>query len=94
MNLERTVKMGTALSNPIRVKIIYLLNKNPMNIYELSKALELSRPVVYTHLKKLEDADLVESDLVLDGSRAKRVFKSKKFEFYIDNEEINKLFEK
>jgi len=46
-------------------------------IYELAKALNLSRPVVYAHLKKLEEADLVESDLVLDDARAKEYIKQK-----------------
>ena len=92
MNLERTAKMGDALSNPVRIKIIYLLNKKPMNIYELAKTLNLSRPVVYTHLKKLEEADLVESDLILDDARAKRIYKSKEFKFCIDNNKIDELF--
>jgi DNA-binding transcriptional ArsR family regulator len=93
MNLEKTAKIGDALSNPIRIKIIHLLNKNPMNIYELAKTLNLSRPVIYTHLKKLEDADLVESDLILDDARAKRIYKSKEFEFCIDNKKIDEFFE-
>ncbi len=93
MNLEKTAKIGDALSNPVRIKIIHLLNKRPMNIYELAKTLNLSRPVIYTHLKKLEDADLVESDLILDESRAKRMYKSRRFSFYIDNNEIDKFFE-
>jgi DNA-binding transcriptional ArsR family regulator len=92
MNLERTAKMGDALSNPVRIKIIYLLNKKPMNIYELAKTLNLSRPVIYTHLKKLEEADLVESDLILDDARAKRIYKSKEFKFCIDNNKIDELF--
>ena len=47
MKLIDVVKMGEVLSNPIRVKILYILNKQPKNIYELAKELELSRPVVY-----------------------------------------------
>ncbi len=94
MDLEKTVKIGTALSNPVRIKIIYLLNKKPMSIYELAKTLNLSRPVLYTHLKKLEEADLVESYLVLDDARAKRMYRAKKFKFYIDNDKINEFFEK
>ena len=93
MNLEKTVKIGDALSNPIRIKIVHLLNKKPMNIYELAKTLNLSRPVIYTHLKKLEDADLVESDLILDDARAKRIYKSKEFKFCIDNKKIDEFFE-
>ena len=92
MNLEKTVKIGDALSNPIRIKIIHLLNKKPMNIYELAKTLNLSRPVICTHLKKLEEADLVESDLILDDARAKRIYKSKEFKFCIDNDKIDEFF--
>ncbi|WP_421077287.1 winged helix-turn-helix domain-containing protein [Methanothermococcus sp. Ax23] len=93
MNLEKTIKIGDALSNPVRIKIIHLLNKKPMNIYELAKTLNLSRPVIYTHLKKLEEADLVESDLILDDARAKRIYKSKEFKFCIDNDKIDEFFE-
>ncbi len=93
MKLIDVVKMGEALSNPIRVKILYILNKQPKNIYELAKELNLSRPVVYAHLRKLENAGLVESDLVLEGSRAKRIYKANDFKFYIDNEVIKKLFD-
>ncbi|MEO2117299.1 MAG: winged helix-turn-helix domain-containing protein [Methanocaldococcus sp.] len=92
MKLMDVVKMGEALSNPVRVKLLYILNKQPKNIYELAKELNLSRPVVYAHLRKLENAGLVESDLVLEGSRAKRIYKVKEFKFYIDNEVIKKLF--
>ncbi len=92
MNLEKTVKIGDALSNPVRIKIIHLLNKKPMNIYELAKTLNLSRPVIYAHLKKLEEADLVESDLILDEARAKRIYKSKEFKFCIDNDKIDGFF--
>jgi hypothetical protein len=41
----------------------------------------------------LEEADLVESDLVLEDVRAKRIYKAKKFKFEIDNDSIDKLFE-
>jgi DNA-binding transcriptional ArsR family regulator len=93
MNMENTAKICDALSNPVRLKIIHFLNKKPMNIYELAKALNLSRPVIYTHLKKLEDASLVESDLILDDARAKRIYKSREFEFYINNVKIDEFFE-
>ncbi|AEF96112.1 ArsR/SmtB family transcription factor [Methanotorris igneus] len=92
LSLGKIVKIGDALSNPIRIKILYLLNQRPWNIYELAKELNLSRPVVYAHLKKLEDADLVESDLVLEDVRAKRIYKARKFRFEIDNDTIDKLF--
>ncbi len=92
MDLEKTVKIGDAISNPIRIKIIHLLNNAPMNIYELAKTLNLSRPVIYTHLKKLEEADLVKSDLILEGARAKRIYKVNNFKFYIDNNVIDNFF--
>jgi len=92
-SIDEIIKISDALSNNMRIKILHLLNQKPWNIYELAKALNLSRPVVYAHLKKLEEADLVESDLVLDDARAKRTYKAKKFRFEIDNDMIDKLFE-
>lgn len=87
------IKIGNALSNPVRIKILHILNQKPSNVYELAKALNISRPVVYAHLKKLEEAGLAESDLVLDNVRAKRIYKTKKFRFEIDNDILDKLFE-
>ncbi|WP_456419851.1 ArsR/SmtB family transcription factor, partial [Methanocaldococcus infernus] len=53
MNLEKVVKLCDALSHPLRLEILYILSEKPMNIYELSKTLKVSRPVIYAHLKKL-----------------------------------------
>jgi len=91
-SIDGITKIGNALSNPVRIKILHILNKKPCNIYELAKLLNMSRPVVYANLKKLEDANLIENDLILEGSRAKRVFKAKKFKFKIDNNTIDEIF--
>ncbi|WP_423793198.1 ArsR/SmtB family transcription factor [Methanocaldococcus indicus] len=92
MDLENVVKICDALSNPIRLKILYILDNKPMSIYELSKILNLSRPVLYAHIKKLEKANLIESNLIVENNRTKRIYKAKKFNFYIDNKVIEKLF--
>ncbi len=85
------VKICEALSNPIRIKIYYLLSEKPYNIYELSKTIGLSRPVIYAHLKKLENADLVESTMILEEGRAKKMYRAKDFSLYIDKEVIRNL---
>ncbi len=92
MDVDEICKICDALSNPTRIKILSILNKKPMTIYDLSKYLKLSRPVLYAHMKKLENANLVKSETILEEGRAKRYYITKKFKLYIDNEVIDSLF--
>ncbi len=47
------------LTNQTRIKILKLLNKRRYNISEISKLLELSKPLVLYHIRILEDAGYV-----------------------------------
>lgn len=48
-----------ALSNPYRLKIIATLHKEKKYVSQLARELGISRPLLYLHLKKLEDAKLI-----------------------------------
>ncbi len=89
--LQEIVNLGDALSHPLRIKILKMLMEREMSVYELAKELGISRQLLYLHLKKLEKAGLVESDLRLEGSRAKKYYRSKRFNFSISNEVIRDL---
>jgi len=93
-SLEQIVEIGEALSHPIRLKLLYLLAERERYVYELAKDLNLSRQVVNLHLKRLEKAGFVESDLRLDDDdmRAKKFFRLKEFEVYLSIEDIKQIF--
>ncbi len=59
-----------ALSSNVRIKIIYLLAGKPMNIRELANALNLSSPIMTMHVKKLEKANIIRSELTPGKSGA------------------------
>lgn len=62
-----------ALSNPYRLRIVAILEREEQYVSQLSRELGISRPLLYLHLQKLEDARLVEGHLVLssDGKAMK-----------------------
>ena len=94
-SLQHIVEIGEALSHPIRLKLLYLLAERERYVYELAKDLNLSRQVINLHLKRLEKAGFVESDLRLDDDdmRAKEFFRLKEFEVYLSIEDIKQIFE-
>jgi ArsR family transcriptional regulator len=93
--LQQIVDIGEAVSHPLRLKLLYLLAERERYVYELAKDLNLSRQVVNLHLKRLEKAGFVESDLRLedDDMRAKKYFKLKEFDVSLSIEDIKKIFE-
>ena len=93
--IEELVKIGEAIGNPIRVRILKMLCENEWYVYELAKELGISRQLLYLHLKKLEKAGLVESELRLDPGdpRAKKYYRARQFRIVIDNETLKTLKE-
>lgn len=81
------------LANPIRLKMLALIAVKPRHAYELAKALGLSYPLTHMHLRALERAGFVESEVV-EEARPKRVYKLKDFRLVISREELRKLGEK
>ncbi|MGM0878069.1 MAG: ArsR/SmtB family transcription factor [Bacillota bacterium] len=53
-----------ALASTVRLKIIQLLAQRPMNIRELAEAAELSSAIMTMHVKKLEKAGIILTDMV------------------------------
>lgn len=48
-----------ALSNPYRLKIIAILHQEKQYVSQLARELGISRPLLYLHLQKLEEAKLI-----------------------------------
>ncbi|MCL7411601.1 MAG: winged helix-turn-helix domain-containing protein [Methanosarcinaceae archaeon] len=93
--LQQIVNIGEAISHPLRLKVLYMLSEREWYVYELAKELNISRQVLYLHLKRLEKAGFVESDLRLedDDMRAKKFFKLKEFDVEIGINELKHLFD-
>lgn len=59
MDLGSTTALLRLLSDPTRVRLLALLEREELTVAELSSVLRLAQPRVSTHLAKLKDADLV-----------------------------------
>lgn len=59
MDLSATSSLLRLLSDPTRVRLLALLEREELTVAELSAILRLAQPRVSTHLAKLKEADLV-----------------------------------
>ncbi len=59
--MKTFLRVMKALSDPNRVKILKMLQRRALCVCEIRAALEISQPTVSSHLKALENADLVRS---------------------------------
>ena len=59
--IERQSLICGALSNPTRLRIIYLLKDGPMAQSNLGERLGISRPLLSQHLKQMRSVGVVES---------------------------------
>lgn len=92
--IQKIVDVGEAIRHPLRLKIIYLLSQREWYVYELAKKLNVSRQVLYLHLKRLEKAGFVEGDLRLEANdmRAKNFYRLKEFKVDLAIDDINDIF--
>jgi ArsR family transcriptional regulator len=58
--LQTLVKTMKALANPIRLRIIALLEREPKHAYALAKELGVSYPLAHLHMKGLKKMGLIE----------------------------------
>ncbi|MGM0770422.1 MAG: ArsR/SmtB family transcription factor [Halobacteriota archaeon] len=93
--MQQVVSIGEAISHPLRLKLLYMLSEREWYVYELSKELNVSRQVLYLHLKRLEKAGFVESDLRLeeDDMRAKKFFRLKEFDISLNIDDLKEFFD-
>lgn len=61
---EKWLPIYEALASKVRLKIIQLLSKQPMNIKELANELSLSSAILTMHIRKLEEAQIIKSERV------------------------------
>ena len=79
---DRLLQMLAALANPHRLRILQALQANGRTyVSQLAREIGISRPLLHLHLRKLEDAGLVTSQLELsDDGKSLNFFQVAPFE--------------
>lgn len=54
----------TAIGDPIRLQILFVLRGDRLNVGDIAAQFKLSRPAISHHLKVLKDANVVQSEKV------------------------------
>ena len=81
-----------ALSNPHRLRIIHGLSSGKQYVSQLARELGISRPLLYLHLKKLEEANIVSSDMeLLDSGKAAKYYTLNSFNLLLNEQLISQL---
>jgi len=81
-----------ALSNPQRLKIISVLSQRKQYVSQLARELGISRPLLYLHLQKLEEANLVSNDMeISESGKAMKYYMLNPFHFDISEQLIHEL---
>jgi len=73
-----------ALASEVRLKIVQLLVEQPLNIKQLAERLQLSSAIVTMHVKKLEQAGIVESKMVRKDGGTHKMCMLKEKQLVID----------
>ena len=86
---DELVKMLEAMANPHRLRIIALLVDRRIHVSQLAREVMISRPLLYMHLKRLESAGLVTSQLELsEDGKAMNYYEVIPFAFRLSPESI------
>lgn len=86
---DELLALFEALSNPHRLRIISLLNTERQYVSQLAREAEMSRPLLYMHLQRLEKAGIVKSEMELsDDGKAMKYYELVPFAFQIDQNMI------
>ncbi len=89
---EEYLKLFDALSNPIRLRILGILYRERQYVSELARMLNISRPLLYMHLRKLEEAGLVEGLAEISASgKANKFYQCTPFRIRLDLEQVAEL---
>ncbi len=89
---EDYIKVFDALSHPARIKIVGILSEGRQYVSELARIVNISRPLLYMHLKKLEEARLVTSSMeISDSGKAVKYYVLEQFQLNITSELLHTL---
>jgi len=89
---DELLKILEALSNPYRLKIIAILQEERQYVSQLARELGISRPLLYLHLQKLEQANLIEGHHeVSENGKAMKYFEVIPFHISLTAELVKAL---
>lgn len=73
MTLEQLVARLTAVASEPRLRVLAMLEQETLHVSELARRMGMSRPLLYMHLTKLEEAGYVRGrhELGADGKALK-----------------------
>ncbi len=93
MDKKSLAQILDALGNEHSLSIMAVLAKNECYVSELAKEVGISRPLLYLHIRKLENAGLVESELrhFEEPPYTKKFYKAKNFELVLSLSMIKEL---
>ena len=94
-NIEEVIDLCKVLSNKHRLRIIAALSEKRKYTSELTRELELSRPLLYLHLRNLEEMGILKGKTELGkGNRARRYYELCDFELCLNGKKIKEILEK
>ncbi len=83
------VRIMAALSNPHRMRVVATLVKGANYVSQLARELEISRPLLQVHLRRLEAAGLVTSQLrISEEGKAMKFYTIEPFALELSPETI------
>lgn len=90
---ESLTQLLDALGNEHSLKIMAILAGGECFVSELAKMAGISRPLLYLHLKKLENAGIVESEIrhFEEPPYTKKFYKAKDFELILSLDRIKEI---
>ncbi|MFC0432521.1 winged helix-turn-helix domain-containing protein [Kutzneria buriramensis] len=84
MTREQLLAVLAAVGHEQRLRIIVELARNRLHVSELARRLQLSRPLLYMHLERLEKAGLVTGSLELSPQgKAMKFFELTPFDLHL-----------
>ncbi len=82
---DALVQLLGTLANPHRVRVVAALHQGRRYVSELARELEISRPLLQMHLRKLESAGVVTSELeVSEDGKAMKYYSLMPFSVRLD----------
>ncbi len=93
MDKKSLAEILDALGNEHSLTIIAILADGERYVSELARDVGISRPLLYLHLKKLENAGLVECEIrhFEEPPYTKKFYRAKNFEFMLSLSRIKEI---
>lgn len=85
-SINELILLSKAVGNPIRISILIELSEEGCYVSKLARKLNIGRALLYLHLNKLEEAQLIRSEMKLSSDgKALKYYYVNSFEYLIDN---------